>query len=202
MHTCALHAHCMCTAYTLCIYFKVMAPLPNASTAADVRAEAEPLQAALRTALSAAGLVQGAPLELSAGSFQSFTAVRVEEEPVNVEALAASTGPWRLGAADPSVAKWLRLAHTISDGDIPSAMQQAAEEQASATSRAPTPTALVEFCSEGITSKEGGVCCPSSCDQCGGEACSSEGGPQPRHACCIDQIHASNKVSGAALTLT
>ena len=177
-------------------------PLPNASTAADVREEAEPLQAALRTALSAAGLVQGAPLELSAGSFQSFTAVRVEEEPVNVEALAASTGPWRLGTADPSVAKWLRLTHTTSDGDIPSAMQQVAEEQAAATSRAPTPTALVEFCSEGTISKEGGVCCPSSCDQCGGEGCSSEGGPQPRHACCIDQIHASNKVSGAALTLT
>jgi len=103
-----------------------------------------------------------------------------------------------LGAADPSVAKWLRLAHTTSDGDIPSAMQQAAEEQASATTRTPTPTALVEFCSEGITSKEGGVCCPSSCDQCGGEGCSSEGGPQPRHACCIDKIHASNKVCSSA----
>ena len=46
---------------TVHMHLKVMAPLPNASTAADVRAEAEPQQAALRTALSAAGLVHRAP---------------------------------------------------------------------------------------------------------------------------------------------
>ena len=181
-----------------------MAALPNASTAADVRAEAGPLEAALRSALSEAELVHGAPLELSAGPFQSFAAVKVEEEPVSVEALAAATGPWRLGAASPSVAKWLRLAHTIGDSDIPSAMRQAAEEQAAAALRSAPAAGVVEFCSEGVTSKEGGVCCPSSCDQCGvggsgggGHCAHGEGAPQQR-GCCIDPTNASSKACSSA----
>ena len=181
-----------------------MAALPNASTAADVRAEAGPLEAALRSALSEAELVHGAPLELSAGSFQSFAAVKVEEEPVSVEALASATGPWRLGAASPSVAKWLRLAHTIGDSDIPSAMRQAAEEQAAAALRSAPAAGVVEFCSDGVTSKEGGVCCPSSCDQCGvggsgggGHCAHGEGAPQQR-GCCIDPTNASSKACSSA----
>ena len=181
-----------------------MAALPNASTAADVRAEAAPLEAALRSALSEAELVHGAPLELSAGPFQSFAAVKVEEEPVSVEALAAATGPWRLGAASPSVAKWLRLAHTIGDSDIPSAMRQAAEEQAAAALRSAPAAGVVEFCSDGVTSKEGGVCCPSSCDQCGvggsgggGHCAHGEGAPQQR-GCCIDPTNASSKACSSA----
>ena len=181
-----------------------MAALPNASTAADVRAEAAPLEAALRSALSEAELVHGAPLELSAGPFQSFAAVKVEEEPVSVEALAAATGPWRLGAASPSVAKWLRLAHTISDSDVPSAMRQAAEEQAAAALRSAPAAGVVEFCSDGVTSKEGGVCCPSLCDQCGvggsgggGHCAHGEGAPQQR-GCCIDPTNASSKACSSA----
>ena len=56
---------------------------------------------------------------------------------------------------------------------------------------------LVEICKEGLTNWEGDVCCPSSCDQCGGDGClKDEDGSS--NDCCIDQIHASNEVCSSA----
>jgi len=55
---------------------------------------------------------------------------------------------------------------------------------------------LVEFCKEGRTSEFGGVCCPSSCSQCGGEGCSKDEGGSDN--CCLSQIHATKKVCGSA----
>ena len=55
---------------------------------------------------------------------------------------------------------------------------------------------LVEICKDGLTSWEGDVCCPSSCNQCGGDGClKDEGGS---NGCCIDEIHASNEVCSSA----
>jgi len=55
---------------------------------------------------------------------------------------------------------------------------------------------LVEICKDGLTSWEGDVCCPSSCNQCGGDGClKDEGGSND---CCIDEIHASNEVCSSA----
>ena len=55
---------------------------------------------------------------------------------------------------------------------------------------------LVEICKDGLTNWEGDVCCPSSCNQCGGDGClTDEGGS---NGCCIDEIHASNEVCSSA----
>jgi len=56
---------------------------------------------------------------------------------------------------------------------------------------------LVEICKEGLTNWEGDVCCPSSCDQCGGDGCLKDEDGSSNN-CCIDQIHASNEVCSSA----